>query len=115
MLARTVSTLATDVQFHAGEAKSLGQLGRWRWRQVQANDIAALGTAEMHVLPVFAIGPRQRETENPTRIGGLMGQANLGEPIEYPVQGHSVHFRERFLTQQGLNVAVAERHAGCLE
>lgn len=114
-MVRTAGALAADVQFHAAEAKSRREYrGRGR-RTVQAKDAAAAGAAEMQVPAMLAVRIGGRKAENPSPIGSLAGQADIDQPLENPVEGHSIRGRKCIVVQLLLDVAMAERRMGCPE
>lgn len=112
---RTYRAFSGDVEFQFGKTETLGQYRGWRKRQVQAKDTAAIGTTKMHVLRMFDIGFCRTEAENTARIGCLMCQANIGEPIENTVEGYPIHSGERVFAELLLDIAVAQRPFGQLE
>jgi len=108
MFASAGWAITTDVQFHSGEMEPLGQFGRrWRWH-VQTNDASAIGATEMHVPRMFGVGLCRSEAEDAARVGSLVCQANIREPIENPVEGDSFHFRVCILDQLPLNIAMTQ-------
>lgn len=95
--------------------EALGQGGRRGRRRVQAEDAAAAGAAEMQVASVLDIGLGRTEPENAACIGGLVGQADIGQPVKDAVERHTVDAGQCIATQRTLDVAVTERPRSRLE
>jgi hypothetical protein len=66
----------------------------------------------MHVLSMFEVGRCRSEAENAAGVSGLVCQLNIDEPIEDTIERYPIHFWERLLAQQSLNIAMAERPTG---
>lgn len=100
---------AADIRFHRGEEKSLRQYGVRRYRCIQAEHSATVGTVEMHVLCVGDRGLGRAETENATSVGRLVRQTRFGKPLKDPVKRDPINSRLRILAELCFDISMAAR------
>lgn len=108
-------TFTADVQRHAAEAKAARQRGPRRRGRVQAKQPAAAGAAEMNVLRMFGAGVGRGKTEQSPPVGGLVRQADIGEPVKNAIDGDTINTGKLVAAQQFFDIPMAEGRFGRLE
>lgn len=61
------------------------------------------------------IGPRRTEPENAASVGGLVGQTDIGQPVEDAVKRHPIDAGQCIAAERIIDIAVTERPWGRLK
>ena len=67
------------------------------------------------MLGMFDFGSRDRKMGNSSPVGSLMCQSNIGKPVKDAIDGDTINTGMLVVTQQLLDIAMAERLLNRLE